>query len=66
VQTDIVNRTLRTPTKILKKVEIIIKEEEARPPMVGVVVRVPGGVSGGQVSGVMCSIIGNTRWQCRK
>src|SRR6266404_6334942 len=36
IQTDIVNGQLRTPTKIPKKVELI-KEEEAPPPMTGVV-----------------------------
>lgn len=59
VQTDIVNGQLRTPTKIPKKVEII-KEEEAPPPMTGVVGGVPGGVPGGSMGGVMGSIIGGT------
>src|ERR1700722_15666991 len=58
VQTDIVNGQLRTPTKIPKKVEII-KEEEAPPPMSGVVGGVPGGVPGGQMSGVSGGIISN-------
>src|SRR5947207_10693580 len=59
VETDIVNNQLRTPTKIPKKVEII-KEEEAPPPMAGVVGGVPGGVPGGSMNGVMGGIIGNT------
>jgi len=59
VQTDIVNGQLRTPTKIPKKVEII-KEEEAPPPVSGVVGGVPGGVPGGQMGGVIGGIIGNT------
>lgn len=58
VQTDIVNGQLRTPTKIPKKVEII-KEEEAPPPMTGVVGGVPGGVPGGQMNGVIGGIISN-------
>jgi periplasmic protein TonB len=59
IQTDIVNGQLRTPTKIPKKVELI-KEEEAPPPMTGVVGGVPGGVPGGSMNGVMGGIIGNT------
>jgi len=59
VQTDIVNGQLRTPTKIPKKVETV-KEEEAPPPMSGVVGGVPGGVPGGQMGGVIGGIIGNT------
>jgi periplasmic protein TonB len=58
VQTDIVNGQLRTPTKIPKKVEMI-KEEEAPPPMSGVVGGVPGGVPGGQMNGVIGGIISN-------
>ena len=58
VQTDIVNGQLRTPTKIPKKVEII-KEEEAPPPMTGVVGGIPGGVPGGQMNGVIGGIISN-------
>ena len=48
VQTEIINGQLRTPTKIPKKVEMI-KEEEAPPPMTGVVGGVPGGVPGGSI-----------------
>src|ERR1043165_36425 len=59
VQTEIINGQLRTPTKIPKKVEMI-KEEEAPPPMTGVVGGVPGGVPGGSMGGVMGSIIGGT------
>src|SRR5438309_1766683 len=59
VQTDIINNQLRTPTKIPKKVEMI-KEEEAPPPVSGVVGGVPGGVPGGSMNGVMGGIIGNT------
>ena len=58
VQTDIVNGQLRTPTKIPKKVEMI-KEEEAPPPMTGVVGGIPGGVPGGQMNGVIGGIISN-------
>src|ERR1700688_222843 len=58
VQTDIVNGQLRTPTKIPKKVEII-KEEEAPPPMTGVVGGIPGGMPGGQMNGVIGGIISN-------
>jgi periplasmic protein TonB len=58
VQTDLVNGQLRTPTKIPKKVEMI-KEEEAPPPMTGVVGGVPGGVPGGQMNGVIGGIISN-------
>jgi len=56
VETDIINGQLRTPTKIPKKVEMI-KEEEAPPPMTGVVGGVPGGVPGGAMNGVIGSII---------
>jgi periplasmic protein TonB len=59
VQTDIINNQLRTPTKIPKKVEMI-KEEEAPPPMTGVVGGVPGGVPGGSMNGVMGGIISST------
>jgi len=59
IQTDIVNGQLRTPTKIPKKVEII-KEEEAPPPMSGVVGGVMGGVPGGQMNGVIGGIISST------
>jgi protein TonB len=38
----------------------MIKEEEAPPPMTGVVGGVPGGVPGGSMGGVMGSIIGGT------
>ena len=55
IQTDIVNGQLRTPTKIPKKVELI-KEEEAPPPMTGVVGGVPGGVPGGSMN-VMARMI---------
>jgi periplasmic protein TonB len=59
VETDIVNGALRTPTKIPKKIEMI-KEEEAPPPVSGVVGGVPGGVPGGTMGGVMGSIIGSS------
>ena len=58
VQTDLVNGQLRTPTKIPKKVEMI-KEEEAPPPMTGVVGGIPGGMPGGQMNGVIGGIISN-------
>jgi protein TonB len=60
IQTDMMNNgTLRTPTKIPQKVQMI-KEEEAPPPMPsngGVVGGVPGGIPGGQLGGVIGSVI---------
>src|SRR6204780_5434009 len=60
-QTDIVNRALRTPTKIPQKIQMI-KEDEAPPAMAssGVVGGVPGGIPGGQMGGVIGGIISST------
>ncbi len=63
VETDMLNNgTLRTPTKIPQKIEMI-KEEEAPPPMPasgGVVGGVPGGIPGGQTGGVIGSVISSS------
>jgi periplasmic protein TonB len=63
IQTDLLNNgTLRTPTKIPQKVQMI-KEEEAPPPMNangGVVGGVPGGIPGGQLGGVIGSVISSS------
>jgi protein TonB len=61
VQTDIVNGELRTPTKILQKIQMI-KEDEAPPAMAsaGVVGGVPGGIPGGSMGGVIGGIISST------
>ena len=63
VETDMLNNgTLRTPTKIPQKIEMI-KEEEAPPPMPasgGVVGGVPGGIPGGQMGGVIGSVISSS------
>jgi protein TonB len=63
IETDMLNNgTLRTPTKIPQKIEMI-KEEEAPPPMAasgGVVGGVPGGIPGGQMGGVIGSVISAT------
>jgi protein TonB len=63
IETDMLNNgTLRTPSKIPQKVQII-KEEEAPPPMPasgGVVGGVPGGIPGGQMGGVIGSVISAT------
>jgi protein TonB len=59
VQTDIVNGQLRTPTKIPQKVQMI-KEDEAPPPMQGVMGGVAGGIPGGQAGGVIGGIISSS------
>ncbi len=63
IQTDLLNNgTLRTPTKIPQKIQMI-KEEEAPPPMAsngGVVGGVPGGIPGGQLGGVIGSVISSS------
>jgi protein TonB len=63
IETDMLNNgTLRTPSKIPQKVQMI-KEEEAPPPMPasgGVVGGVPGGIPGGQMGGVIGSVISAT------
>ena len=61
VQSDIMSGKLRTPPKIPKSVQMI-KEEDAPPPVMsaGGVVGVPGGVLGGQMVGVIRSIISST------
>jgi protein TonB len=61
-ETDLSNSgTLRTPTRIPKKIEMI-KEEDAPPPSPsgGVVGGIPGGIPGGQLGGVIGGIIGST------
>jgi periplasmic protein TonB len=60
VQSEMVNNTLRTPTKIPEKVKII--QEEEQPPQMasGVMGGVPGGVPGGSMGGVIGGIIGTS------
>jgi periplasmic protein TonB len=61
-ETDVLNNgTLRTPSRIPQKVEMI-KEEEAPPPAPtgGVVGGIPGGIPGGQLGGVIGGIISST------
>lgn len=60
-ETDLLNSgSLRTPTAIPKKIEMI-REESAPPPAIGGVVGgVPGGIPGGQVGGVLGSILTST------
>jgi protein TonB len=53
---EVINGTLRTPSKIPEKVKMI-KEEEAPPPSGGVIGGVQGGVPGGQMSGVLGSLL---------
>jgi len=59
VQTEMVDSTLRTPTKIPEKVKIV-QEEEAPPTTAGVMGGVPGGVPGGSMGGVIGGIIGTS------
>ena len=63
IETDMMNDgSLRTPTKIPRKVQMI-KEDEAPPPMAsngGVVGGVPGGIPGGQLGGVIGGIVSAT------
>ena len=59
VQTDIVNGQLRTPTKIPQKIQMV-KEDEAPPPMQGVMGGVAGGIPGGQAGGVIGGIVNST------
>lgn len=62
VQSEIVDGSLRTPTKIPEKVKMIT-EEESPPPasgVAGVVGGVPGGTPGGQIGGVIGGIISST------
>lgn len=63
IQTDMLNNgTLRTPSKIPQKIQMI-KEDEAPPPMAaggGVVGGVPGGIPGGQLGGVIGSVISSS------
>ncbi len=59
---EIVDGSLRTPTKIPEKIAMI-KEEDAPPPSMGtggVVGGVPGGVPGGQIGGVIGGIVSST------
>lgn len=62
IQTDMLSTgSLRTPTKIPQKIEMI-KEDDAPPPMTvgGVVGGVPGGIPGGQLGGVIGGIVAST------
>jgi protein TonB len=63
IETDMMNNgSLRTPTKIPRKVQMI-REDEAPPPMAsngGVVGGVPGGIPGGQLGGVIGGIVNAT------
>jgi protein TonB len=59
VQTEMVDSTLRTPTKIPEKVKIV-QEEEAPPTTAGVMGGIPGGVPGGSMGGVIGGIIGTS------
>ena len=60
-ETDLLNSgSLRTPTAIPKKIEMIREESAPPPAMGGVVGGVPGGIPGGQVGGVLGSILSNT------
>src|SRR5579863_3808736 len=56
---EIVDGSLRAPTKIPKKIEMI-KEDEAPPPSSGVVGGVVGGVPGGSAGGVLGGLIQST------
>jgi periplasmic protein TonB len=57
-QTNIIdNGQLRTPTRIPRKVEMIVEEEAPPPSTGGVVGGIPGGVPGGQLNGVIGGII---------
>ncbi len=59
---EIVDGSLRTPTKIPEKVAMI-KEEDTPPPSMGtggVIGGVPGGVPGGQIGGVIGGIVSST------
>jgi periplasmic protein TonB len=56
---EIVDGSLRAPTKIPKQVKMI-QEDEAPPPATGVVGGVVGGVPGGSTGGVIGSIVGST------
>jgi periplasmic protein TonB len=60
IQTDMLsNGSLRTPSKIPQKIQMI-KEDEAPPPIAaggGVIGGVPGGIPGGQMGGVIGGIV---------
>jgi protein TonB len=56
-QTDVVNRQLRTPTRIPREVKIIT--EDPPPPVPGVVGSVPGDAPSGHIVGVISGIIGS-------
>lgn len=58
-ETDLSNSgSLRTPSRIPQKIQMIKEEDTPPPAMEGVVGGVPGGIPGGQVGGVIGSIIG--------
>lgn len=54
---EVVNGTLRTPSRIPEKIKMIKEEETAPPSGGGVIGGVEGGVPGGQVNGVLGSIL---------
>ena len=54
---EIVNGTLRAPSRIPEKVKMIREEETPPPTSVGVIGGVEGGVPGGQVNGVLGSLL---------
>lgn len=56
---EVVNGSLRTPSKIPKTIKMI-QEEEAPPAAAGVIGGVEGGVPGGQVNGVLGSLLPTT------
>jgi periplasmic protein TonB len=61
VETDVLNNgTLRTPTRIPQKIEMIREDEAPSPAPSGVVGGIPGGIPGGQLGGVIGGIIGST------
>jgi len=61
IETDLVDGSLRTPSRIPQKVQMI-REEEAPPTLSsgGVIGGVPGGIPGGQLGGVIGGIISST------
>lgn len=54
---EVVNGTLKTPSRIPEKIKMIKEEETAPPSGGGVIGGVEGGVPGGQVNGVLGSIL---------
>jgi periplasmic protein TonB len=62
IQSDIVDGSLRTPSRIPQKIRMIREDEEAPPATAfgGVGGGVPGGIPGGQAGGVIGGIISST------